>query len=100
MTPKSEIPRRGLGAYSVLFEVPKLKFHTALYYFWMGIAETAHSVSEYLIPEEEHLETGETYRLAQLRHSPVHKSSVRQSDGSQRLSHICRKAMLINPTFG
>ncbi|OLY83211.1 hypothetical protein AYI68_g2651, partial [Smittium mucronatum] len=37
------------------------------------------------IPEEGHLETGGTDRLAQLRHSLVHKSSVRQSDGSQRL---------------
>ncbi|OLY84274.1 hypothetical protein AYI68_g1562 [Smittium mucronatum] len=52
------------------------------------------------IPEEDHLETGETDRLAQLRHSLVHNSSVRQSDGSQRLTAICRNAMLINPTFG
>ncbi|OLY84273.1 hypothetical protein AYI68_g1561 [Smittium mucronatum] len=52
------------------------------------------------IPEENHLETGETDRLAQLRHSLVHNSSVRQSDGSQRLTAICRNAMLINPTFG
>ncbi|OLY78435.1 hypothetical protein AYI68_g7516, partial [Smittium mucronatum] len=27
-------------------------------------------------------------------------SSVRQSDGSQRLTAICRKAMSIKPTFG
>ncbi|OLY84918.1 hypothetical protein AYI68_g906 [Smittium mucronatum] len=52
------------------------------------------------IPEEYHLETGGTGRLAQLTHSLVDNSSFRKSDGSQHITAICRKAMSINPTFG
>ncbi|OLY83353.1 hypothetical protein AYI68_g2507 [Smittium mucronatum] len=46
-----------------------------------------------VIPEKDHLETEGTDISAQLRRSLVHKSSVRQSDGSQRLTAICRKVM-------
>ncbi|OLY79431.1 hypothetical protein AYI68_g6499, partial [Smittium mucronatum] len=44
--------------------------------------ETAHSDSE------DNDSRGGTICLAQLRRSLVHKSSVRQSDGSQRLTAI------------
>ncbi|OLY79069.1 hypothetical protein AYI68_g6871, partial [Smittium mucronatum] len=64
------------------------------------VGSSGDSAQRCTILEEDHLETGGTDRLAQLRHSLVHKSSVRQSDGSQRLTAICRKAMSINPTFG
>ncbi|OLY78266.1 hypothetical protein AYI68_g7689 [Smittium mucronatum] len=52
------------------------------------------------IPEEDHIETGGTDRLAELGHSLVLKSSVRQSDGFQSLAVICKKANSIKPTFG
>ncbi|OLY81146.1 hypothetical protein AYI68_g4752, partial [Smittium mucronatum] len=46
------------------------------------------SIHRTAIAEMDHLKAGETDRLAQLRHSLVHKYNIRQLDGSQRLTAI------------